>query len=78
MRDVEAPNIYEEASNADEHATILDEGIEIDRMMNEGFKDDWKKLMEDASKIVYGTCLLSHLATIILILNLKIVHGWTN
>ena len=32
-RDVEAPNI-------DEHA-ILDEGIEVDRIMNEGFKDDW-------------------------------------
>ena len=78
MRDVEAPNIVEEATNADEHATILDEGIEVDIMMNEGFKDDWLKLMEDASKHVYGTCKLSHLTTIILILNLQIVHGWTN
>ena len=69
-RDVEAPNIDDEASNADEHATILDEGIEVDRMMNEGFKDDWHKLMEDASKPVYGTSNLSHLSTILLILNL--------
>jgi hypothetical protein len=78
MRDVEAPNIDEEETNVDEHATMLDEGIEVDRMMNEGFKDDWKKLMEDASKPVYGTCKLSHLTTIVLILNLQIVHGWTN
>ena len=78
MRDVEAPNIDEEASNAGEHATILDEGIEVDRMMNEGFKDDWHKLMEDASKPVYGTSKLSHLSTILLILNLQTVHGWTN
>ncbi len=78
MRDVKAPNIDEEASNVDEHATILDEGIEVDRMMNEGFKDDWHKLMEDASKPVYGTSKLSHLSTILLILNLQTVHGWTN
>ena len=60
MRDVEAQNIDEEATNSDEEATILDEGIEINRMMNEGFKDGWHKLMEDASKPVYGTCKLSH------------------
>ena len=47
-------------------------------MMNEGFKDDWKKLMEDASKPVYGTCKLIHLLKIILILNLLTMHGWTN
>ena len=47
-------------------------------MMNERFKDDWHKLMEDASKPVYGTCKLSHLTTILLILNLQVVHGWTN
>ena len=68
-RDVEAPNIDEDAINVDEHA-MLDEGIEFDRMMNEGFKDDWQKLLEDASKPVYGTCKLSHLETIIIILNL--------
>ena len=34
--------------------------------------------MENASKHVYGTCKLSHLSTIILILNLQTVHGWTN
>ena len=78
MRDVEAPNIDEKASNLDEQAAILDEGIEVDRMMNEGFKDDWHKLMEDASKPVYGTSKLSHLSTILLILNLQIVHGWKN
>ena len=65
-------------TNADEQATILDEGIEVDRMMNEGFKDEWQKLMEDALKPVYGTCNLSHLTTILLILNLQVVHGWTN
>ena len=47
-------------------------------MMNEGFKDDWHKLMEDASKPVYGTYRLSHLTTILLILNFQMVQGWTN
>jgi hypothetical protein len=47
-------------------------------MLNEGLKDDWNKLMEDASKPVYGTCKLSHLTTILLILNLQVVHGWKN
>ena len=78
MRDVEAQNIDEEATNSDEEATILDEWAEIDRMMNEGFKDDWHKLMEDASKPMYGTCNFSHLTTICVLLNLQIVHGWTN
>ena len=55
MRDVEAQNIDEEATNSDEEETILDEGVEIDRMMYECFKDDWHKLMADASKLVYGT-----------------------
>lgn len=47
-------------------------------MFNEGFKDDWHKLMEDASKPMYGTCNLNHLTTIILILNLQALHGWRN
>ena len=47
-------------------------------MFNEGLKGDWKKLMEDASKLVYGTCKLSNLTTILLILNLQAMHGWTN
>ena len=40
MRDVEAQNIDEEATNLDEDETIWDEGVRIDRMMNDGFKDD--------------------------------------
>ena len=47
-------------------------------MLNEGFKDDWQKLMEDASKPVYDTCKFSHLTTILVLLNLQTVHGWTN
>ena len=31
-----------------------------------------------ASKPVYGTCRLSHLTPILLILNLQTMHGWTN
>ena len=34
--------------------------------------------MEGASKPMYGTFKLSHLTTILLILNLQIVHGWKN
>ena len=41
MRDVEVPNINEEATNTDGEVGTLDEGIEVDRMLNEGFKDDW-------------------------------------
>ena len=40
MGDIEAQNIDEEATNSDEEATMLDEGVEIDIMVNEGFKDD--------------------------------------
>ena len=47
-------------------------------MLNEGFKDDWQKLMEDASKPVYDTCKFSHLTTILVLLNLQTMHGWTN
>ena len=47
-------------------------------MMNEGFKDDWQKLMEGALKLVYGTCKLSHLIAILLILNLQAMHCWKN
>ena len=46
--------------------------------MNEGFKDDWNKLMEVASKPMYGTYRLIHLKKILLILNFQTVHGWTN
>ena len=34
--------------------------------------------MEDASKPMYDTCKFIHLTTIIVLLNLQIVHGWTN
>ena len=34
--------------------------------------------MEDASKPVYGTCKFSHLTTIIVLLNMQMVHGWRN
>ena len=78
MRDVEVPNINDEATNTDGDFGTLDEGIEVDRMLNEGFKDDWQKLMEDASKPVYDTCKFSHLTTILVLLNLQTVHGWTN
>ena len=77
-RDVEAQNIDKEVTHSDEEETILYEGVEINRIMNGGFKDNWHKLMEDASKPMYGTCRLSHLTTILLILNLKMVHGWKN
>ena len=40
MRDVEIPNINEEATNRDGEFGTLDEGIEVDRMLNEGCKDD--------------------------------------
>ena len=83
MRDEEAPNIDEEtpnidevAPNIDEDVRILDEGIEVDRMLNEGLNDDWNKLMEDSLKPVYENCKLSHLTTILKILNLQVVHGW--
>ena len=78
MRDIEAQNIDEEATNSDEDAIILDEGVEIDIMINHGFKDVWNKLIEDASKYMYGTFRLSHLTTILIILNLQTVHGWKN
>ena len=76
MRDVEVPNINKEATNIDGYFETLDEGIEVDRMLNEGFKDDWQKFMEDASKPVYDTCKFSHLTTILVLLNLQTVHGW--
>ena len=78
MRDEEAPNIDEVAPNIDEDVRILDEGIEVDRMLNEGLNDDWNKLMEDSLKPVYENCKLSHLTTILQILNLQMVHGWSN
>jgi hypothetical protein len=34
--------------------------------------------MDGASKLVYGTCKLNHLLTILLIINLQAMHGWTN
>lgn len=78
MRDEEATNIDEVAPNIDEEATMLDEGFEVDRMLNEGLNDDWDKLMEDTSKLVYDNCRLSHLTTILQILNLQVVFGWKN
>ena len=47
-------------------------------MLNDGFNDDWHKLVEDASKLVYGTYKLSYLSTIFLIINFQTMHGWTN
>jgi hypothetical protein len=47
-------------------------------MLNEGLKDDWNEVDGGCFKTVYGTCKLSHLTTILLILNLQVVHGWTN
>ena len=47
-------------------------------MLNDGFNDGWHKLVEDASKLVYGTYKLSYLLTILLILNFQTMHGWTN
>ena len=78
MRDVEVPKINEEATNKDGYFRTVDEGIEVDRMLNEGFKDDCQKLMEDASKHVYGTCKFSHLTTMLVLLNLQKVHSWKN
>ena len=50
--------------------------VEANRILNEGLNDDWAKLMEDALKLVYANCKLSHLTTILLILNLQAMHGW--
>ena len=77
MRDEEAPNINEEASNIGEDETILDKGFEVDIMLNEALIDD-RMLMGDAFKLVYDTCKLSQLSTILLIINFQMVHGWTN
>ena len=41
MRDVEVPNINDEATNIDGEVGTLNERIEVDRMSNEGSKDDW-------------------------------------
>ena len=78
MRDEESPNIYEEAYNIDEEGPILDDRIEFDKMLSEGLNDDWNKLTEDDLKIMYVTCKLSHLMTILQIIILHVVHGWTN
>jgi hypothetical protein len=63
MRDEEVPNIHEVAPNIDEEANMLDEGVEVNRMLNEGINDDWAKSMEDALNHVYANCKLSHLET---------------
>ena len=78
IREVEVPNINEEETNTDGDFRTLYEGIEFDRMLNEGFDDVLQKLMEDASKPMYGTCKFRHLTTILVILNLQTVHDWTN
>ena len=78
MRDEEVPNITEVAPNIDEYATMLDEGVEVHRILNEGLNDDWAKSMEDALNIVYANCKLSHLTIVLQIINLQVVHGWKN
>ena len=65
-------------TNINEEIEMFDEGFEVDRMLNEGLNDDWAKSMEDALKPIYANCKLSHLTTILQILNLQVVHGWTN
>jgi hypothetical protein len=40
MRDEEVPNIHEVAPNIDEEETMLDEGVEVNKMLNEGLNDD--------------------------------------
>lgn len=66
------------APNIDEDAIMLDEVVEVHRMLNEGINDDWANSMEDALNSLYANCKLSHLTTILQILNLQVVHGWTN
>ncbi len=44
----------EEAPNIDEYETMLDEGVGVHRMLNEGLNDDWAKSMEDDLKAVYA------------------------
>ena len=78
MRDEEVPNLTEVATHIDEDAKILDEGVEVHRMLNESLNNDWAKSMEDALKPVYVNCKLIHLKTILQILNLQVVHGWKN
>jgi hypothetical protein len=78
VRDEEETNIDEVAPNIDEEEIMLDEGFEVDRMLNEGLNDDWAKSMEDALKPVYANCKLSHLKTILQIINLQVVFGWKN
>jgi hypothetical protein len=41
----------EEETNIDEEIAILDEEIEFDKMLNEGLRGVWNKLMEDSSKL---------------------------
>ena len=78
MRDEEVPNIPKVTSNIDEEETMLDEGVEVNRMLNEGLNYDLAKLMKDSLNLVYANCMLSHLTTILQILNLQVVLGWTN
>jgi hypothetical protein len=78
MRDEEVPNITKVAPNIDEDATMLDEGVEFHRMLNDGLNNDWAKSMEDALNLVYANCKLSHLPIILQIINLQVVHGWKN
>jgi hypothetical protein len=66
------------APNIDEDATMLDEGVEVHRVLNEGLNDDWSNLMDASLKHVYVNCKLIHLTTILQILNLQVVHGWKN
>ena len=47
-------------------------------MFEEGLNDDWAKSMEYILNPLYANCRLSHLTTILQIINLQVVHGWTN
>jgi len=76
--DEEAPNINEEAPNINEEVGIIDEGFEVDRMLDESLNGDWNNLMEDVLKLVYGMGKLSNLITILQNINFQVVYGWTN
>ena len=73
-----AQNTDEEVTNIDEEEEIFDKGIEVAIMFDEGLNDDWAKSMEDALMHVYVNCKLSHLSTILQILNIQVVHHWKN
>ena len=63
---------------SDVEEATLDEGFEVDKMVNGGVDDGWAKSMEDVLKPMYVNCKLGHLTIILQILNLQVVHGWKN